>query len=107
MEEMGFAGEVQLDEDFQSQRPSYENFSIQIRWALLVQCNTCVAAEIVCLCARMCSVRFKQDQRMRNLDKHSQSGGEKSVSTMLYLVALQVGVRAISDTNLPATHRTE
>eukprot|EP01052_Picozoa_sp_SAG31_P004862 SAG31_NODE_206_length_20335_cov_17.910160_15_plen_63_part_00 len=39
----------------------------------------------------MRSVRFKQDQKIRNLDKHAQSGGEKSVSTMLYLVALQVG----------------
>ena len=67
MEEMGFAGEVQLDEDKKNKtgRPSYENFAIQIR------------------------VRFKEDQTMRNLDKHAQSGGEKSVSTMLYLVALQ------------------
>ena len=39
---------------------------------------------------------------MRNLDKHAQSGGEKSVSTMLYLVALQV--RSPSPQSLRAEH---
>ena len=34
-------------------------------------------------------VRFKEEQELRSLDKHTQSGGEKSVSTMLYLVSLQ------------------
>ena len=49
---------------------------------------------LVVLSAHRChpshaQVRFKEEQELRSLDKHTQSGGEKSVSTMLYLVSLQ------------------
>ena len=71
MAEMGFCGEVGLRDpkdnpaDPENSGFDYSNFAIDIR------------------------VRFKEEQMLRSLDKHTQSGGEKSVSTMLYLVSLQ------------------
>ena len=71
MADMGFCGEIGLREakenpaDPENSAFDYANFAIDIR------------------------VRFKENQELRLLDKHTQSGGEKSVSTMLYLVSLQ------------------
>jgi chromosome segregation ATPase len=71
MAEMGFCGEVELREakenpaDEENSAFDYSNFAIDI------------------------SVRFKEEQQLCKLNKNVQSGGEKSVSTMLYLVSLQ------------------
>lgn len=34
-------------------------------------------------------VKFRDEDSMKTLSAHAQSGGEKSVSTMLYLISLQ------------------
>jgi len=65
MANMGFAGEITLDFEGEEGREDFESFGVCIQ------------------------VRFKKEQMIRKLDAHTQSGGEKSVSTMLYLVALQ------------------
>lgn len=37
-------------------------------------------------------VKFRQNEELQLLTAQRQSGGERSVSTILYLIALQVGV---------------
>jgi chromosome segregation ATPase len=39
-------------------------------------------------------VKFREDEQLQLLTAHRQSGGERSVSTILYLIALQVGTTA-------------
>ena len=34
-------------------------------------------------------VKFRREEQLQLLDSHRQSGGERSVSTMMYLMALQ------------------
>lgn len=51
---------------------------------LLHLCNT----TIILLCS--CRVKFREDEPLKALDSSTQSGGERSVSTMLYLISLQV-----------------
>ncbi|WIA31719.1 hypothetical protein OEZ86_002595 [Tetradesmus obliquus] len=58
--QIGCAGEVLL-----SQHEDYDKFSIQIK------------------------VKFREHEDMQLLTAHRQSGGERSVSTILYLIALQ------------------
>ncbi len=42
--------------------------------------------------ARPCRrVKFRDAEELQTLDANRQSGGERSVSTMLYLISLQVG----------------
>eukprot|EP01119_Soliformovum_irregulare_P024779 TRINITY_DN8979_c0_g1_i1.p1 TRINITY_DN8979_c0_g1~~TRINITY_DN8979_c0_g1_i1.p1 ORF type:complete len:435 (+),score=139.36 TRINITY_DN8979_c0_g1_i1:323-1627(+) len=60
MSQIGCAGEVGLIED-----EDYDKYSIQIK------------------------VKFRDEDPLQALNAHTQSGGERSVSTMLYLVSLQ------------------
>jgi hypothetical protein len=39
----------------------------------------------------LCRVKFRDSEELQTLDANRQSGGERSVSTILYLIALQVG----------------
>jgi hypothetical protein len=39
-----------------------------------------------------CRVKFRDNEDLQTLDSNRQSGGERSVSTILYLIALQVRV---------------
>jgi len=59
-DEIGCSGEVQLQE-----HEDFDKYGIAIR------------------------VKFRQSDKLHNLNAHLQSGGERSVSTMLYLIALQ------------------
>ena len=38
-------------------------------------------------------MKFRDAEELQTLDANRQSGGERSVSTMLYLISLQVGWR--------------
>ncbi|KAL6778911.1 SMC5 [Auxenochlorella protothecoides x Auxenochlorella symbiontica] len=58
---VGCAGEVVLRETEQD----FEGYAVEIR------------------------VKFRESQQLETLDAHRQSGGERSVSTILYLIALQ------------------
>ena len=40
---------------------------------------------------RPCRVKFREATELQTLDANTQSGGERSVSTILYLIALQAG----------------
>jgi chromosome segregation ATPase len=60
--QIGCAGEVSL-----GQHEDYDKFSVQIR------------------------VKFRETEELQQLTGTRQSGGERSVSTILYLIALQVG----------------
>ncbi|KAG9185663.1 hypothetical protein G6011_06994 [Alternaria panax] len=60
-EMIGCAGDVQINKD----EADFDNWSIQI------------------------SVRFRENEPLSVLDSHRQSGGERSVSTVFYLMALQ------------------
>jgi hypothetical protein len=44
-------------------------------------------------CAQI-KVKFREDEQLQLLTAHRQSGGERSVSTILYLIALQVSTTA-------------
>ena len=61
MQELGCAGEVLLQPD----EDDYDKYEMQIR------------------------VQFRSNRPMSTLNPAMQSGGERSVSTMLYLIALQ------------------
>ncbi|XP_022091241.1 structural maintenance of chromosomes protein 5-like [Acanthaster planci] len=61
-EAMGCAGEVKLQYDSEE---DYDKYGISIQ------------------------VKFRKSEQMRELTSHYQSGGERSVSTILYLMALQ------------------
>ena len=60
---IGCAGEVRLHED---PGQDFEQYAIHI------------------------NVRFRPEEGMQLLTAHRQSGGERSVSTILYLIAIQV-----------------
>ena len=64
---MDGAGEVSLDPDPKAQPnfSEFDKFGVQIK------------------------VKFRDNERLQELDAQRQSGGERSVSTMLYLMALQ------------------
>ncbi|KAI1006228.1 Structural maintenance of chromosomes protein 5 [Podosphaera aphanis] len=59
-EQIGCAGEVNVHKD-----EDFENWAIQIK------------------------VKFRENEALQILDQHRQSGGERSVSTIFYLMALQ------------------
>ncbi|POS87700.1 hypothetical protein EPUL_000457, partial [Erysiphe pulchra] len=59
-EQIGCAGEVSIHKD-----DDFENWAIQIK------------------------VKFRENETLQILDQHRQSGGERSVSTIFYLMALQ------------------
>ena len=42
-----------------------------------------------------CRVKFRDAEELQTLDANRQSGGERSVSTMLYLISLQVRVLGV------------
>lgn len=65
---MESAGEVRLDPDPKEQPDfsQFDKFGVQIK------------------------VKFRDKEQLQELDAQRQSGGERSVSTMLYLMALQV-----------------
>lgn len=67
-ERIGCAGEVSLHEerDPNTQQEDFEKFAIHIK------------------------VRFRSEEGLQLLTAHRQSGGERSVSTILYLIAIQV-----------------
>ncbi|KAI4680529.1 hypothetical protein J4E81_010210 [Alternaria sp. BMP 2799] len=60
-EQIGCAGEVQVNKD----EDDFDNWSVQI------------------------SVRFRENEPLSVLNSHRQSGGERAVSTIFYLMALQ------------------
>ncbi|KAK2077523.1 hypothetical protein QBZ16_004368 [Prototheca wickerhamii] len=60
--QVGCAGEVVLHE---AENEDFERYAIEIR------------------------VKFRESQELQTLDAHRQSGGERSVATILYLIALQ------------------
>ena len=60
-EKIGCAGEVKLHED-----DDFDKFAIHIK------------------------VKFREEEQLQLLTAHRQSGGERSVSTILYLIAIQV-----------------
>lgn len=59
---VGCAGEVVLRED-----ADFDKYAVEIR------------------------VKFRESEQLQLLNANRQSGGERSVSTILYLIALQVG----------------
>ncbi|CCU82278.1 structural maintenance of chromosomes 5 smc5 [Blumeria hordei DH14] len=59
-EQIGCAGEVSIEK-----KDDFENWAIQIK------------------------VKFRENETLQVLDQHRQSGGERSVSTIFYLMALQ------------------
>lgn len=65
---MESSGEVRLDPDPEKQPhfSEFDKFGVQIK------------------------VKFRDTEQLQELDAQRQSGGERSVSTMLYLMALQV-----------------
>ena len=65
---IGCAGEVALYEEIDpvTQQEDFERYAIHIR------------------------VRFRAEEGLQLLTAHRQSGGERSVSTILYLIAIQV-----------------
>lgn len=67
---MESAGEVRLDPDPEEQPDfsEFDKYGVQIK------------------------VKFRDSDQLHELDAQRQSGGERSVSTMLYLMALQVCV---------------
>ncbi|TRY78509.1 hypothetical protein TCAL_08127 [Tigriopus californicus] len=62
-EAMGFAGAVELSQG--THENDYQNFGIEIM------------------------VKYRSNQPLQRLDPHQQSGGERSVATALYMLALQ------------------
>lgn len=62
---IGCAGQVSLDKAEDEDGPDFEQWSIQIH------------------------VKFRENENLSLLDSHRQSGGERAVSTIFYLMALQ------------------
>ncbi|BDD61618.1 hypothetical protein MAP00_006656 [Monascus purpureus] len=62
---IGCAGQVSLDKPEDEDGPDFEQWSIQIH------------------------VKFRENENLSLLDSHRQSGGERAVSTIFYLMALQ------------------
>ena len=62
---IGCAGQVTLDKAEDEDGPDFEQWSIQIH------------------------VKFRQNEHLSQLNAHRQSGGERAVSTIFYLMALQ------------------
>ena len=79
---MESAGEVRLDPDPDAQ-PDYsefDKFGVQIK------------------------VKFRDKEQLQDLNAQRQSGGERSVSTMLYLMALQVSSRSFTPLEPPTPY---
>ena len=45
-------------------------------------------------CAIEIWVKFRDEEELQRLSSHRQSGGERSVSTILYLIAIQARLRS-------------
>ncbi len=106
--EIGCAGEVHLKwPEGEGGQDEFEQYEIQIRrvplrpsalprLALLpwrtCMCGTCGAgcASPPCPLCRRRRVKFRNNEPLQPLTANRQSGGERSVSTILYLIALQV-----------------
>ena len=73
-ERINCAGEVQLYEEIDPETgmQDFEKFAIHIK------------------------VRFRAEEELQLLTAHRQSGGERSVATILYLIAIQVRVTSAS-----------
>lgn len=71
-ERIGCAGEVQLYEEL-DETTGLEDFE---RYAMHIK------------------VRFRAEEQLQLLTAHRQSGGERSVATILYLIAIQVQLHA-------------
>jgi len=87
---MGFAGELKLDkgdEDENGLNKDFKNFGINVM------------------------VKFRENGRLERLDPFKQSGGERSVSTALYMMALQaltkVPFRCVDEINQGMDERNE
>eukprot|EP01129_Flabellula_baltica_P003603 TRINITY_DN13357_c0_g1_i1.p1 TRINITY_DN13357_c0_g1~~TRINITY_DN13357_c0_g1_i1.p1 ORF type:complete len:1058 (+),score=274.98 TRINITY_DN13357_c0_g1_i1:334-3507(+) len=63
--EIGCEGVVELNKNSEGEEDDVENWGMEIK------------------------VKYRDNEELRKLDSHSQSGGERSVATMLYLISLQ------------------
>jgi hypothetical protein len=58
------------------------------------RCVNNMASCCCCCCCVQIKVKFREHEDLQLLTAHRQSGGERSVSTILYLIALQVRTTA-------------